>query len=99
MEPTCSAAMRRDPSPAAHDECAERSTWVRPGTLLALYAGRLRRQWLQELLAGAGIATGVALVFAVLAANTSIRSSAQEIVNGDLWTCGTAARRDRRERI
>ncbi|MFL5817140.1 MAG: FtsX-like permease family protein [Conexibacter sp.] len=73
--------MSRNPSPAAHDEGAERSIWVRPGTLLALYAGRLRRQWLQELLAGAGIATGVALVFAVLAANTSIRSSAQEIVS------------------
>src|SRR5215207_4464811 len=73
--------MSRVPPPAAHDEGAERSTWVRPGTLLALYAGRLRRQWLQELLAGAGIATGVALVFAVLAANTSIRSSAEEIVN------------------
>lgn len=61
---------------------AEQSSWIRPGTLLTLYAGRLRRQWLQELLAGAGVATGVALVFAVLAANTSIRSSAQEIVHG-----------------
>lgn len=61
---------------------AERSPWVRPGTLIVLYAGRLRRQWLQELLAAAGIATGVALMLAVLAANTSIRTSAQEIVNG-----------------
>jgi len=61
---------------------AERSVWIRPGTLLMLYAGRLRRQWLQELLAGAGIATGVMLVFGVLAANTSIKSSAREIVNG-----------------
>lgn len=61
---------------------AEHSRWVRPGTLVALYAGRLRRQWLQELLAGAGIATGVALVFAVLAANTSIKSSAAEILAG-----------------
>jgi putative ABC transport system permease protein len=61
---------------------AERASWIRPGTLLTLYAGRLRRQWLQELLAGAGIATGVMLVFGVLAANTSIRSSAREIVHG-----------------
>jgi len=73
--------MRREPPPAADDERTEESWWVRPGTLVALYAGRLRRQWLQELLAGAGIATGVALVFAVLAANTSIRSSAQAIVS------------------
>jgi putative ABC transport system permease protein len=67
---------------AAEQERAEHSRWVRPGTLIALYAGRLRRQWLQELLAGAGIGTGVALVFAVLAANTSIKSSAAEIVSG-----------------
>ena len=63
-------------------ERAERASWIRPGTLLALYAGRLRRQWLQELLAGVGIATGVMLVFGVLAANTSIKTSAREIVNG-----------------
>lgn len=63
-------------------ERAERARWVRPATLLTLYGGRLRRQWLQELLAGAGIATGVALVFAVLAANTSIKSSAKEILAG-----------------
>lgn len=61
---------------------AERSAWIRPGTLLTLYAGRLRRQWLQELLAAAGIATGVMLVFGVLAANTSIKTSAREIVKG-----------------
>jgi putative ABC transport system permease protein len=64
------------------DEHAQHSRWVRAGTLGSLYAGRLRRQWLQELLAGVGIATGVALVFAVLAANTSIKSSAREIVDG-----------------
>jgi putative ABC transport system permease protein len=61
---------------------AERSVWIRPGTLLTLYAGRLRRQWLQELLAAAGIATGVMLVFGVLAANTSIKTSAREVANG-----------------
>ncbi|HXE46002.1 MAG TPA: FtsX-like permease family protein [Conexibacter sp.] len=71
-------------SPATHEaaERAERSAWIRLGTLLTLYGGRLRRQWLQELLAGAGIATGVMLVFGVLAANTSITSSAREILNG-----------------
>jgi putative ABC transport system permease protein len=61
---------------------APRSRWIGPAALLTLYAGRLRRQWLQELLAGAGIATGVALVFAVLAANTSITTSAREIAHG-----------------
>jgi len=61
---------------------AERSVWIRPGTLLTLYAGRLRRQWLQELLAAAGIATGVMLVFGVLAANTSIKTSAREVASG-----------------
>lgn len=60
----------------------ERASWIRLGTLLTLYGGRLRRQWLQELLAGAGIATGVMLVFGVLAANTSITSSAREILDG-----------------
>ncbi len=63
-------------------ERAERSSWIRLGTLLTLYGGRLRRQWLQELLAGAGIATGVMLVFGVLAANTSIKTSAREVLNG-----------------
>jgi putative ABC transport system permease protein len=63
-------------------ERAERSSWIRLGTLMTLYGSRLRRQWLQELLAGAGIATGVMLAFAVLAANTSIKTSAREIVKG-----------------
>lgn len=74
--------MTGDPAPQTKVESVERSSWVWPGTLVALYGGRLRRQWLQELLAGAGIATGVMLVFAVLAANTSITSSAREIVHG-----------------
>lgn len=64
------------------ERAVESTSWVRPGTLLTLYAGRLRRQWLQELLAAAGIATGVMLVFAVLVANTSIKTSAHEIVSG-----------------
>jgi putative ABC transport system permease protein len=58
---------------------AERARLVHLGTLITLYGGRLRRQWLQELLAGAGIATGVMLVFAVIVSNTSIKTSAHEI--------------------
>lgn len=74
--------MTGDPTRTRRSEAVEHASWVWPGTLVALYAGRLRRQWLQELLAGLGIATGVMLVFAVLAANTSIMSSAREIVHG-----------------
>lgn len=85
---------RRDRQPGR----AEHATWVRPGTLVSLYAGRLRRQWLQELLAGAGIATGVMLVFAVLVANTSIKSSAKEIVDG-IAGRAHATERDRRRRL
>lgn len=55
---------------------------VRPSVLVNLYRARLQRHWLQELLAAAGIATGVALVFAVLVANSSITTSAQEMVRG-----------------
>ena len=55
---------------------------VRVGVLANLYRARLQRHWLQELLAAAGIATGVALVFAVLVANASITASAQEMVRG-----------------
>jgi len=50
--------------------------------LLQFYVRRLRRQWLQELLAGVGIAIGVALVFAVLVSNSSIAGSAREVVEG-----------------
>lgn len=53
---------------------------LRPSAVAELYRGRLRTSWLQELLAAAGIATGVALVFAVLAANTSITNNAGELV-------------------
>lgn len=54
---------------------------LRPGTLLHLYADRLIGQTGQELLAGAGIAVGVALLFGVLVANTSITSSASQLVH------------------
>lgn len=53
---------------------------MRISALLNFYARRLRKRPVQELLAGAGIALGVALVFAVQVANTSITSSSREVV-------------------
>ncbi len=50
-------------------------------TLAWFYGRRLRVHWMQELLAGAGIAIGVALVFAVQIANSSITGSAQQMLN------------------
>jgi putative ABC transport system permease protein len=50
-------------------------------TLMYFYRRRLRVHAVQELLAGVGIAVGVALVFAVMVANSSITSSAQAVVN------------------
>jgi putative ABC transport system permease protein len=55
---------------------------MRPHTLLYFYGRRLRTHPLQELLAGLGIAIGVALTFAVLVANNSITGSAREITRG-----------------
>jgi len=54
---------------------------VRPGSLLTLYRWRLRRRLAQELLAAGGIAIGVALVFGVLLANSSITGSAGRLVH------------------
>lgn len=54
---------------------------MRPSMLLFLYRRRLRAHPVQELLAGAGIAVGVALVFGVLLANASLTSSASELVH------------------
>jgi putative ABC transport system permease protein len=51
-------------------------------TLVHFYRRRLRVHWMQELLAAVGIATGVALVFGVQVANTSITGSARQIVEG-----------------
>jgi putative ABC transport system permease protein len=51
------------------------------GLPFALYAWRLRTRAAQELLAAAGIAVGVALVFGVLVANTSIAGSADGLVH------------------
>jgi putative ABC transport system permease protein len=56
--------------------------------LLYLYGRRLRTRPVQELLAGIGIAIGVALVFAVQVANSSITDSSSAIVRG---IAGTAS--------
>jgi putative ABC transport system permease protein len=55
---------------------------VRLTMLLYLYRRRLRAHPVQELLAGTGIAVGVALVFGVLLANSSLTSSADQLVHG-----------------
>jgi putative ABC transport system permease protein len=49
--------------------------------LLHLYRVRLRSHAVQELLAGSGIAVGVALVLGVLLANTSLTSSAGDLIH------------------
>jgi putative ABC transport system permease protein len=49
--------------------------------LFHLYRVRLRSHAIQELLAGSGIAVGVALVLGVLVANTSLTGSAGELVH------------------
>lgn len=54
---------------------------VRVGSLFTLYAWRLRQRLAQELLAAGGIAIGVALVFGVLLANSSITGSAGGLVH------------------
>jgi putative ABC transport system permease protein len=55
---------------------------VRFSGLLYFYGRRLRTRPVQELLAGVGIAIGVALVFAVQVANTSITDASSAIVRG-----------------
>ncbi|HEY4894591.1 MAG TPA: ABC transporter permease, partial [Solirubrobacteraceae bacterium] len=57
---------------------------MRLSTLAYLYARRLRTHPLQELLAGLGIAVGVALVFAVQVATSSIADGSSQIVHGIL---------------
>lgn len=63
--------MRRDPALLG----------VRLGSLFTLYAWRLRQRLAQELLAAGGIAIGVALVFGVLLANSSITGSASGLIH------------------
>ncbi|HMJ01378.1 MAG TPA: FtsX-like permease family protein, partial [Conexibacter sp.] len=55
---------------------------MKPGTVVLFYWWRLRVQPLQELLAAAGIAAGVALLFAVQVANSSISGSVEQLVHG-----------------
>ena len=55
---------------------------MRLQTLIYFYGRRLRTHPVQELLAGAGIAIGVALAFAVMVANSSVVASADEMVRG-----------------
>jgi hypothetical protein len=50
--------------------------------LCRLYWWRLRTQRIQEALAVAGIAAGVALIFAVEIANTSVPASVRDLVHG-----------------
>jgi putative ABC transport system permease protein len=52
------------------------------GTLWQFYRARLRTQATQELLGGVGIAAGVALIFAVQIANTSVTGSVEQLVQG-----------------
>jgi putative ABC transport system permease protein len=55
---------------------------IRPSMLARMYWWRLRRYTAQELLACTGIAVGVALVFGVTLANTSILTSAEQVLRG-----------------
>jgi len=55
---------------------------VRLSMLLFLYKRRLRAHPAGELLAGGGVAIGVALVFGVLLTNASLTSSARQLVHG-----------------
>jgi putative ABC transport system permease protein len=55
---------------------------VRFSGLLYFYGRRLRTRPVQELLAGTGIAIGVALVFAVQVANSSITDASSAVVRG-----------------
>ena len=55
---------------------------MRLGTIFYLYRVRLRARLVQELLAVAGIAVGVALLFASQVANTSLSGSVSQLTNG-----------------
>lgn len=55
---------------------------LRLRVLLGFYSARVREHPMQEVLAGSGIAVGVALVYAVLVSSTSITGSAEKVVDG-----------------
>jgi putative ABC transport system permease protein len=61
---------------------------MRLGNLLFLYVQRVRTHPVQELVALLGIGVGVALVFAVQVANTSVAGSVEQLTRG---VTGTAA--------
>lgn len=65
---------------------------VRFSALLYFYGRRLRTRPVQELLAGVGIAIGVALVFAVQVANSSITDASSAIVRGITGTASLQIR-------
>jgi putative ABC transport system permease protein len=54
---------------------------LRPSALLELYRWHLREHAAQELLAGTGVAIGVALFFGVLVANSSLINSASQLIH------------------
>lgn len=54
----------------------------RLSSLVRLYVLRLRRRWLQELLAVLGIAAGVALLYATQVASTSLSGPVRHITDG-----------------
>jgi putative ABC transport system permease protein len=55
---------------------------MRPLNALRLYRARLRAIWVQECLAGLGIAAGVALLFATQVSSTSLQSSVTRLSRG-----------------
>jgi putative ABC transport system permease protein len=55
---------------------------MRLSSVLLLHRVRLRTRWVQELFAVAGIAIGVALLFASQVASTSLDSSVQQLTQG-----------------
>lgn len=55
---------------------------LRPTAVVRLYLGRLRRHAGEEALAAVGIAIGVALVFGVLVASSSLTRAASQVVEG-----------------
>ncbi len=55
---------------------------MKPGNILHLYRARVRARYIQECLAIAGIAAGVALLFASQVASTSLKSSVTQLSRG-----------------
>jgi putative ABC transport system permease protein len=65
----------------AQTEISQAQPLMRPRALLYFYRRRLRVHAVQELLAGLGVAIGVALVFATIVAAGSVSGSAGEVVH------------------